>query len=860
MTMFSTKPWFLDPTPSLTLFGPFDAQKITVYKSEDCSGTAWTEKTLSTPVTNYVDVQLDPLPAGTHHFSARLRLSDTEQSQCVVMKESIIYSPITDATSVRSDGEMMALNSNGSISIWGNVSDSQTLMTVMPQLTSNVIKITREFPAALKSDGNLVYWGNMNPDPAVLDISTGVADFAGSENNHLVVLTNGEVWGWGWDFGWETQLTTNGKKAFYNRAAFAVIKNDGSVMAWGDPSLGGDTSAVAGNLASGVVDIYSGNENSFVALKSDGSVVGWGDPAYGGDTSGIAPAVNTNVVSVISNDYSFAAIKSDGSVFTWGAAASGGNSAGVAASLSSGVSKIFPIRYYGFAALKTNGAVITWGHADLAIPGGMAAQLSSGVVKIVTTARSIAALKSDGSVLSWGDAGTIDGWATAQAQVAANVTDIISTEQQFVALKSDGSIVSWGEAADSLDGSELETALSSGVTRVISDGYYSFTAFKSDGTFLTFDKYFYPEESFPASERLASKPISAAVVDNAVAFVLANGSIAMKGYGGTYEEATTDATLMSKISSGVKKIYGNKKAFVAVKEDGSAVVWGAGMAGDTTAVASQLTSGVDKVYYTDRAFAVLKTNGSVVVWGEFGYGESPGGVAASLTSGVVKIASTQRAFAALKSNGSVVVWGDSGYGANTAGVAAQISSNVKDIVGNAEDFAVVKNDGTAFSWGGGFSNDSSGVATDLVNVTSIFANSSDFGSFAALRADGSVVAWGADGGDISGFAGLLSSGVVSIVGWESGYAAMKSDGSLVIWDWGATVVNDVESVTSAGSDVAVKLKDGSMSSGQGFRYGEPYASFLGTGGVEALTSSTGLFFIRDDGALIGEIPAYRLEM
>lgn len=867
MTVYSTKAWFQDATPSLTFFGPFEAQKIAVYKSADCSGSVWTEKTLSAPVTNYVDVQLSTLPAGTHRFSALIRLNETEQSQCIVMKEPYIYSPTSSIASLRQGStapfymrptETMGLNSAGGITIWGDLSESQGLMSVMSELTSGVTKLTSDFPGALKSDGKLVYWGNMSPDPDYVDISSGVLDFDGNSDDHMVIKDNGDVWAWGWTFGWETLVATNGKKVFSNGTSFAVIKNDGSVLTWGDPSTGGDSSAVAADLTSNVVNIYS-KSDAFVAVKSDGSVVAWGDSSYGGDSTGVSSVTNKNVVSIFNNLYSFAALKSDGSVFAWGDATTGGSTAAVAGSLSSGVSTITPVNELGYAALKTNGSVITWGAAVIDIPGGMAAQLSSGVVKIVATKESIAALKSDGSVLSWGGAAYLSDWNIAQPQLTANVTDIVSTEEQFLALKSDGSVVGWGINGELFAGYPPATDLI-GVTKILSNNVDTFTAIKSDGSTVTFESNYEPIESEPAADRLSSKPISAAVSNNAIAFVLENGSVQMKGYGGTYEDATTDATLKSKLSSGVKKIYGNKRAFVAVKEDGSAVVWGGGMAADITAVASQLTSGVDKVYYTERAFAVLKTDGSVVVWGEFGYGESPGGAAASLTSGVVKVASTQRAFAALKSNGSVIVWGDPSYGANTAGIAAQISSNVKDIVGNAQDFAVIKNDGTAFSWGGGFSNDSSGVAADLVNVTSIVANSSDFGSFAALRADGSVVAWGSDGGDITGFASELSSGVVSIVGWESGFAAMKSDSSLVIWDWNATVVNDVESVTSGGSDVAVKLKDGSMGSGQGFKYGEPYASFLGTGGIEALTSSTGLFFIRNDGALIGKVPAYRLEM
>ncbi len=57
-----------------------------------------------------------------------------------------------------------------------------------------------------------------------------------------------------------------------NHGAFAALKTDGSVVTWGYSAYGGDSSAVAGSLTSGVVAIYS-TQDAFAALKTDGSVV-----------------------------------------------------------------------------------------------------------------------------------------------------------------------------------------------------------------------------------------------------------------------------------------------------------------------------------------------------------------------------------------------------------------------------------------------------------------------------------------------------------------------------------------------------------------------------------------------------------
>lgn len=861
MTVYSSKAWLQDATPSLTLFGPFEAQKIIIYKSADCSGPVLTEKTLSGAVSNYVDVPVPALTAGVHRFSARLRLNDAEQSECVVMNEPYIYNPAAGATYIRQgSGEMLSLKSDGSVALWGDLSQAESIMASMPFLTANVVKLIDGFPGALKADGSLVFWGQLPPQDPDVDLSKEVVDFAGSSDDYSIVKANGDVWTWGFNFGSETKMATNTRKVYFNGSAFAALKNDGSVEAWGEPSSGGDTSTVAVNLTANVVSIVT-KTDSFVAIKSDGSVVAWGDATSGGDSSTVSGAINSGVVSVIGNDSAYAALKNDGSVFAWGDSDYGGDTSLAAADLASGVSQIIPVSRVGFAALKTNGAVITWGDSDLDIDSGMAAELSSGVVKIVANRSAIAALKSDGSVLSWGNSADIGGWATVEPQLSSNVIDIIAGEKQFFALKSDGSVIGWGARREIPAGSEAETALATGVTRIITDRGALFTAFKNDGTLFSWNENYQEIKELPANERLASKPVSAAVSVRAAAFVLEDGSVVFKGYG----EILNTTGVASQLTLGVKRIYANESAAVAIKENGAAVVWGGGLAADTSAVASRLNSGVDKVYHTQTAFAALKTDGSVVVWGESTEGGDTSSVAASLTSGVVKIAATKRAFAALKSDGSVIVWGHSSYGADASLVAAQIASGVKDIVANSRDFAAIKNDGTVVTWGVGDSGDSSSVAADLVNVVNIVGNTSDFNAFAALRSDGSVVAWGDpfSGGDVSLFAAKVSSDVISITPFESGFAAMKNDGRVVIWQFPTaepTEVADVENVSNGGAYAVVRKKDGSIMSSAGLQYGEPYSQFLGAGGVEALTVNGGLFYIRKDGTLIGKIPQYRLEL
>ena len=54
------------------------------------------------------------------------------------------------------------------------------------------------------------------------------------------------------------------------------------MVTWGYPHFGGDSSEVSSQLQSGVTKIFS-TDTAFAALKEDGSVVTWGNPEYGGN-------------------------------------------------------------------------------------------------------------------------------------------------------------------------------------------------------------------------------------------------------------------------------------------------------------------------------------------------------------------------------------------------------------------------------------------------------------------------------------------------------------------------------------------------------------------------------------------------
>ena len=449
-------------------------------------------------------------------------------------------------------------------------------------------------------------------------------------------------------------------RQFPNSYAFAVLKSNGSVVTWGDPNYGGDSSAVAGSLTSNVTAVYS-TRYAFAALKTDGSVVTWGAPEFGGSfaistldptpsSSSSKPAtarevfilspaagnLTSNVTAVYANHEAFAALKNDGSVVTWGVGITGGDSSSVAARLSSDVTTVYANRE-AFAALKTDGSVVTWGGGNIG-----------------------------------GNIGYLGGDSSAVAErLSSNVAAVYSTVYAFAALKSDGSVVTWGEWASGGDSSAVAARLSSDVTAVYSTSG-AFAALKSDGSVVTWGTSFYGGNSSAVAERL---------------------------------------------SSNVTAVYSTTTAFAALKSDGSVVTWGdPNNGGDSSAVAGSLNSNVTAVYSTGGAFAALKSDGSLVTWGDSSRGGNSTAVVASLTANVKAVYSNHFAFAALKSDGSVVTWGAGGLGGDSSAVAARLSSNVTAVYSNKAAFAALKSDGSVVTWGqSNLGGDSTAVTANLTS-------------------------------------------------------------------------------------------------------------------------------------------------
>ena len=149
------------------------------------------------------------------------------------------------------------------------------------------------------------------------------------------------------------------KSIHTNKQAFAALKKDGTVITWGIPSKGGNSSHVQDKLKD-VVSIDS-TLGAFAALKKDGQVVTWGDDLTGGDSRQVSSNLN-NIKDIFSTDAAFAALKNDGSVITWGHPDSGGKSDHLKTILKS--VKTILSNKNSFAAVKNDDSIVTWGDPE----------------------------------------------------------------------------------------------------------------------------------------------------------------------------------------------------------------------------------------------------------------------------------------------------------------------------------------------------------------------------------------------------------------------------------------------------------------------------------------------------------------
>eukprot|EP00435_Cladocopium_sp_Y103_P046238 s235_g13.t1 len=346
------------------------------------------------------------------------------------------------------------------------------------------------------------------------------------------------------------------------------------IVTWGDPRLGGDTSAVVAQLR-GVQQVEA-TSGAFAAIVADGSVVTWGSADYGGDSSEVQDQLR-NVQQLQATTRAFAAVLADGSVVTWGRGDCGGDSSAVQSQLQ-GVRQV-EAADFAFAAILADGSVVTWGNPDW---GGdsseVQGQLSGSVQQIRGATYAFAAVLKDGSVAARGD--TEEGGSSTEVQdQLRSVQKLQATSSAFAAILADGSVVTWGNPKYGGDSTAVRDQLRN--VEQVEGTAGAFAAIVADGSVVAWGSADYGGDSSEVQDQLINVQRLQATTDGAFAALLADRSIVTWGP----LDCGGDSSAVQDKLINVQQLGASDAALVAILSDGSVVTWGdPSHAGDSSGV------------------------------------------------------------------------------------------------------------------------------------------------------------------------------------------------------------------------------------------------------------------------------------
>ena len=211
-----------------------------------------------------------------------------------------------------------------------------------------------------------------------------------------------------------------------------TLDSAGKVEAWGDPGRAPVNAFPAGGVRDAKA-MAATTENA-VVLKNDGSIIAWGAAGTGINS---VPAELTNAKAVDVTGFVGLAVRADGTVATWGA-----NSGlfPVPAELTGVVDVDAGVMHT--LALKSDGTVVGWGIMGGTPPEAVApAEIQGHVVAIGAGINTSAAVTDDGKVHVWGGE-----MGTPPAELADEKVVDIAMDESIVVRTESGKVFAWGSA------------------------------------------------------------------------------------------------------------------------------------------------------------------------------------------------------------------------------------------------------------------------------------------------------------------------------------------------------------------------------------------------------------------------------
>lgn len=616
----------------------------------------------------------------------------------------------------------------------------------------------------------------------------------------FVIKNDGTVWAWGENKGGEL-----GNRTFDNVSIPAVsplqdyeaiapgseytmgLKKNGALWAWGKMVPGSlkqesdgswvTESVPVANL--GAVTSVAAGPIHRLAVQEDGTVWAWGANVLGESGNYSLNPVQipqlNSVVSVSAGLVHSLALKSDGTVWAWG-----GNGDG---QLGDGslIDKLFPIQVSGLSSM-------------IAISAGT--HLSLG-------------LKSDGTVWAWGNniIGPIgdgrDKGSLTPVQVSGltGVVSVKAGDYFGMALKADGTVWAWGaNSSGALGNGTIQPALTpvkvshlSGVADIaVGDGYV--LAVKENGSLWSWGSNW---------SRGLGVGRDASYISTTRLLVNISGSPSDASPPGVPELKVTGVTANSVVLEWSEPTDDMAVEGYEINRDG---VWGAStnVTGvPYTQATSYTVTGLSPVTKYSFSIRAIDGSGKTSSWSN----------TVTITTGVAlpqSISAGAISSLVLKSDGTVWVCGSSRYSQLTQ---VQGLHSIVSISQGAEHALALQSNGTVWSWGKGslgqlgipnvYNSETPIQIPGLSQVVSIKAANAHS---LAVKSDGSVWTWGSNlGGQLGlGNSSLIFqmtpvqvpwlSNVKAVSGGASNSIALQNNGT--VWSWGDNTHGQVGDGTS----------------------------------------------------------------
>lgn len=390
-------------------------------------------------------------------------------------------------------------------------------------------------------------------------------------------------------------------------------------------------------------------------------------------------------------------VSNGGSLIAWGELTNGIPYSNVSSQLQSNVLYITTFGASG-NAIKTDGSLVRWGRIrsetttqfNTLVPN--TASLSSGVVSVIYAADCAFALKNDGSIVGWG---MLSSWPSYPSELSSGVVFAVSTIGDIACLKSDGSVRGWGMNVFS---SSIPSTIypsganvNSNVVKLVGSNWPgAYGALKSDGSVAFFGNQYSNAMTNPTLFYPSESNITSGVVDILVSnfnFVALknNGSVVVWGY-----NASTYNTELTGISA-TKIIQTSSERIIILKSNGTYLSIPAppgNLAGSDTNIVDVIESGYNRLLF-------LKNDGTIAYRG----GESffyNFGVDISVHTDVVKIFNINYPYSGFNQNGMVLK--SNGDLRNLSNVLIATNVNDLDAEGTLTNI-YIKSDGSAGIYG-----------------------------------------------------------------------------------------------------------------------------------------------------------------